>query len=611
MKSLLFTLSLIVPCALFSQGDSFGHKPFAEYSVDFEKGLILSKDSEAYTLPFDVPFILTGSVSNSVTSVKLLVYEKSDEKSINEAGYALDAVPIEKRFADTRFIADIKKLAANKYSIQYHEWKGTEAINLISGKALDTAKAGKKLFYMTCSPLQAFTEYSFVFIIERHRTEGEQLALFKSYVLPILRSSIIGERELKEADVNAMLSGSSEFNSGLYQLVSEKEERLNSNENSTELHNQIERLQGKYNEYSKRVGVGEYAYFKNTTLEILRNSRVFSPDSIFHEVPDSILTKIEALYPGLKAGIRHFALMSNDTKRFQGVLKGYLLFDGSDDLNKAINNSNDIESAFIINEDLQEKVIQRYRVVYDTLEYFSRALKELYYMNLLGSKPKSMKPWNQLDFLSSRVGALKSDVEMIHELYKKTVQEARRLSYEKSRKQTFQLQSNSLSSQSYTTRANWYLLPDIGVAGFGTPGSGLQFTSHLGVNLHFTAINREANYSVFKQCNRPRYFWKNFSLYLGVTTNWFQPSDNQFLVQTETLKITHLWKNNSLMTGVGMRFYEGFRFSAGAIWARQQDLRGLNNINRTVPLFYSSLTLDIDLRSIIQKSVGVFKDISK
>ena len=151
----------------------------------------------------------------------------------------------------------------------------------------------------------------------------------------------------------------------------------------------------------------------------------------------------------------------------------------------------------------------------------------------------------------------------------------------------------------FKTRAEFHITADIGLAHYTFYGANNDsqeesinnsVAPYLGVNFNFFAVNRQANYSIFKG----RTNWcKAFSFVLAGTINENFDNDRR----------DHLFANVNLMTGIGMRITDFLRVGGGAKWYRY-NVTQLDQ--KLVASPYISFSLDFDVQERLRGARRLF-----
>lgn len=171
---------------------------------------------------------------------------------------------------------------------------------------------------------------------------------------------------------------------------------------------------------------------------------------------------------------------------------------------------------------------------------------------------------------------------------------------------------SGLTSEDFVSRGKYFITADLGFAAIPQIHS---ITPYVGVNFNLAALNREADYGIFRakksdfERNGWRKFLQNTSVVIGIT--FFDVAKNsnelQNLWAQENVSGTTSSKLN-LLTGVGFRVSDGVRVSLGSIWMREAaDLNPLNSVNPLRPQLYTSVSLDLDLREYAKGIFDLFK----
>lgn len=151
-----------------------------------------------------------------------------------------------------------------------------------------------------------------------------------------------------------------------------------------------------------------------------------------------------------------------------------------------------------------------------------------------------------------------------------------------------------------------YASADLGLAGAllpvrgGTPRG--ELVAYFGVNLYFTAIDKDEPLWPVRQDPPGRNFLRRFSMVAGFSV--IRPQLNR------DLSVKGILRNQVLLTGVGFRVLDYLRLGGGAMWYRQDSLNPLASADRTAARVapYLSLSMDIDVIGTVR---GWFDDASR
>jgi len=619
MKKILLLLLLSRTFYAYAQDSTLGYSPYNIYWVDFKKGLISDKTGKTNNLPFDVPFIIGGKISSYVQSIELFIisenfydnfkitepeienckvkmignYKIVTSKSKNKPNslYVYNDIPkdsledlIDNKNTNQiinnenlrQLLLKIAIVEKNKKYIQYHKWAGNEIFNKITGdnsdKALDS-------FYVHVDPLRPFTKYKILFIVNRKITTDEKTNFFNNNVYGILDNKLTEGKSNMDSD---------DF---IIKTIDIKSVEITKTE-PINIANEVKSLNDKRTEL-----IAKHDKFKNN-LNILNIDSIGkflkSVDSIYSIIHDS--TKVTQKYPELITALKQYVGLN--TSNLEKKLKGLKLDVDEVSLDKITDNN------FTTNKSLQETILTRYKTNITNIELITKLLRTIQAEKLIKTSKQFDRYLPMIDEVGSILTSIKNDISDINSKYNEILVLAKATTNKVNNQQTLTPKVNGLTSEDYVTRANWYLLPDIGVATLFDFNGNNNITTYAGVNIHFGPLNRQATYSIWRK--NPA--WRNVSLTLGITNIWFQSNS---IFNSEKVKVNHLWSNNSLLTGVGFRMFEGLRVTCGAVWGNQVDARGLNSSSNTVPIFYASVSLDIKLSEIIKKSINTVKGLTQ
>lgn len=158
---------------------------------------------------------------------------------------------------------------------------------------------------------------------------------------------------------------------------------------------------------------------------------------------------------------------------------------------------------------------------------------------------------------------------------------------------------NGFTGADFLTRSDYYITADLGFAytTFDYFNGSNEIFPYAGVNFNFAAINRQAQYKKnnFKTLKHPWLYVqsKKLSAVIGVTFLSIKNSVNNYDTRKGIINVSS--KDLGLITSIGYRLGDFGRLSAGVMWAKVRDPNILVNkyYLSAFPCFSISLDLDV------------------
>jgi len=620
-----------------SNNDQIGRVINEEVTVDFKKGTISPQ-----SLPFDVPFILTGEVPKEIIEVWVTIINKKYQcLSGDECDYKCKACvdgdctseDDSKDNSSEPQCNDCPQVKDFRHCVKLCPWE----LNFLNHKI---GNDEKNQFSIQVPPLKANESYQFFFdfkrsvnaekkklnpklieIIRSHyfnymtgnTFSGKLDDLFLDMMAKHLKDSITAYYEdtyfiedITENNLGATLNDLEQFG----QLLDNTE--IEASDMFEIFVNQMTPL---FNVIRSEVHRGS-VYWENDVLNDLSYKTFFL--GVLNNSDDA----------DFKSAVTSLNQLNTNSFVRQRILRGRgsLInpFDNLDPLfevrssaefeayianlttsEKSLKKLKD-EATLILSNPAKRKVITLSDTDRETLNRLSKISEPTANQQSEISRIKSLdnsKARDLMDDLTDRMDSLYSIFEKIKENYRLLAVQFNRLdqaflsvadnSFEN---QSFPVNSFFPTVADYKSRTGYYVVADIGLAHiFYRNRFDNEIRPYAGVSFHLGPINRQSHYKLWDKCRPVRDFWKNLNIMMGVTFS-------SLAIEGER---DDTFGNYTLLTGVGLRLFEPVRLSGGVAWNNVQGNNPLVSREKLTPYPYLSLSFDLD----VGKHLGKFGEL--
>ncbi len=573
---------------------NIGFERYSRIKVDFSKGIF-----DPYSIPFDVPFIVYGSIPAEIKRITAIYYKKGTTRP----PYTTNIAATGKVDAGNKITIEgnIEKDDGGKMTLS-----GTIDANkdvklngtLITKNNADAGTLEWKRnylnatgtadnFYFFVPPLDAIKTYVFEFTVYRAVNSAESLEI-NSLLRPLIKkqiTNILKEATLKDKLVVEL---GNTGNANRQKLVSSSAQII------TDYYTQ------------RNIPVSVDAVTAALTANVNQYIEKYLTDPLSVKA-----TKFQALTRDIKTFQSTSGISADATLKY--LLDHPADFTLNDDDQKLMNvlyvpvPLNNLEGVTVnpagidLNTDNAELLLDLTfaNTNLDRLDHYIAALNKIRLDKELNKKLTTglhgAESTGKIEELINKIKEFRTTLELVSFRLKAYMDATKALDDAFTAatfdfKITFPLTVTmpGITSAEFVTRGEWYITADLGFACILLKPTA-QIRPYLGVNFNIFPINRQADYSLFKsiKAKNIKYFLRGISVVTGVSV----------MALGTTEKYTDLFGTTSLLTGAGLRITDGLRLTLGSFWSYRKPANVLTDNKKLVSDFYASLSLDWDLRN--------------
>lgn len=559
-------------------------------TLDFAKGTMSPS-----TLPFDVPFTLTGQVPKDVIQISISFVEI---KSTEKYNYETEGCQCEDYHTTTVKAKSNVKKDSSKNRCFACDRKLNNCIKLCPWTQTSLSKSNEDSvwFYIDMPPLKANTHYKFFFSFSRRLDATEKNKIVND-------SRLIIHRNLSPIFSNSLVTPGKVYSDKLEKSENEINQYFNRSRAHTLRNNDTLVAKGTLSGcldtillrslYQERLSFHS-AYMNSIPANSKKLKNIYSivVDSVYNKPKfATILTEADRK---LLQNLRLFKdnITSRDAVGEQIYRGETTLFSNKSPLSKLQLHIEDTNLYAYYFSNIDSSIAQLYNVLnmYETT-FRSKAMKDklkipnldLMIDGMVGSIREVI---SDLESSKTYLTWLRGSLLKIYAAI--NIEGCADFEYNVS------IPFSGGSFGDFYTRSEWYLTFDAGLAGtwdahYGGSNNSFGIVPYYALNLNLLPINRQVHYSFFHGLNKRSTYscLKGISAIVGLTAISFNDTK---------LRRTNLFGglNNSLLTGVGIRMNDYLRLSGGAIWGRREvDILNTETYVRAYPFISISVDLDI------------------